>query len=130
VDLTGPPQQASSAKLYLSPQYVSRDTPTAIDVAQVTSDWNWQFMGTGRDRFRLWWANRPSIGTAVAAPVPYAGHYLAIDITTMYNAWKAGTATNNGMQIRGLQDDNRTVNFGSSNSGDFIALPILVVVPQ
>ena len=66
-DLTGLPSNPSSAVLYLyCGSQSGGGTPMYLD--RVTQAWDWRTSGTGRDRLRLWWADRPQTVQWLAPP--------------------------------------------------------------
>jgi len=112
-DLTDLPTNASSAVLYLY-CFNQSGGGTTMYLDRVTSAWNWRTSGTGCDRLRLWWADRPSATAWGANPIPNAimGQWYAVDITTLYNAWQNGTYPNYGVQFR-------PVNYSANNFNEF-----------
>jgi List-Bact-rpt repeat protein/glucodextranase-like protein len=131
-DLSGLPRNPQSAVLYLYCINKSGGgTPMYLD--RVSEAWNWKTSGTGRDRSRLWWANRPTttqwIATEITAPVP--GAWYAIDVTDLFKAWKNGTQQNFGLQLRPKLNTNN--NFNEFYSADYAVDPTkrpkLVITP-
>lgn len=61
-NLEGLPLEVSSAEieLYVNTSLDPRFTPVGMLLDVVNEDWDWRESGTGRDRERLWWADRPS----------------------------------------------------------------------
>lgn len=105
---------------------------TGIYVDRITVPWDWRTQGTGTDRLRLWWADRPAAEpwTRQALSAPELGQWYSIDITTLYNAWQDGTYLNFGVQIRPEFNTNTFDEFYSSNYADDPSLkPRLVVEP-
>ena len=92
---------------------------------RVTQAWDWRTSGTGRDRLRLWWADRPPTAQWLAAEIatPTVGQWYAVDITNLYNAWKNGTYPNCGLQLRPKLNSNN--NFNEFYSADLAAKPEL-----
>ena len=123
-NLTGLPAHASSAVLYLYCDNLSGGgTPMYFD--RITSFWDWRIQGTGCDRLRLWWADKPSAvqwaGSQLATPT--LGQWYAVDITTLYNAWQNGTYPNYGVQFRPVNNSNN--NFDGFYSADYLGDPTL-----
>jgi hypothetical protein len=125
------PSHASSAYIELYVLSPGPGTFTQIFVDRVTQDWDWRIMGTGRDHLRLWWADRPNAVsiTPTALPKPKTGKWYRIDITDLYNAWKAGTYPNFGIQLRPSDNMNRWAYFASSQYSDASLRPRLVAEP-
>ncbi len=132
-DLAGLPQQATSAYVELFCFRSQGSGTTGLYLDRITAPWDWRTQGTGRDRDRLWWANRPPtsswITTQLAAP--QVGQWYRINITDLYNAWKAGTYPNYGLQLRPASTSNRWNEFYSANYADDPGLrPRLVITAQ
>jgi hypothetical protein len=128
-DLTGLPSAARSVHLFLYCfQQRGADT-TGVYLDRITEFWDWKTQGTGRDRLRLWWADRPATvqWTLQALPAPTVGQWYSIDITDLYNTWQDGTP-NFGLQLRPASNDNRWAEFYSSDYTDDPSLrPKLVI---
>jgi pimeloyl-ACP methyl ester carboxylesterase len=137
-NLEGLPTAVSSARieLYVNSSLDSRFTPIGMLLDVVNEDWDWREGGTGRDRERLWWADRPSssqwsLDASNPLPIPVAGEWYSIDITNLYNGWRSGSNENFGIQLRPLGSRLRArMNyFSSSNSEDESLRPRLVLTP-
>lgn len=131
-DLNTLPTTASKVELQLYMPQARAAGTTALYLDRITAFWDWRTQGTGQDRLRLWWIDRPTAEQwiATALPEPIAGQWYAIDITSLYNAWKAGTYPNYGIQLRPVGAGNNTwADFVSSNSADAAHRPRLVVTP-
>ena len=130
-DLSTLPAAASKVELQLYMPQVTGVGTTALYLDQVTSQWdNWSTTGTGVDHLRLWWADRPTATPLATLAAPIAGQWYAIDITNLYNAWKAAPLTNFGVQLRPVgAGDNTWAEFVSSNSADTAHHPRLLVTP-
>ncbi len=131
-NLMGMPAQAQSAQLELFPFTQRGVGTTALYLDRIIEFWDWRIQGTGADRLRLWWTDKPQavqwISTALLAPV--IGEWYSIDITDLYNAWQNGTHPNYGLQLRPVSIDNRWSEFYSSDyAGDPTLRPRLVVTP-
>ena len=130
-DLSQLPPVGLKVELQLYMPQVTGAGTTGLYVDRVTAFWDWRTQGTGQDRLRLWWADRPSaiqwIPSSLSAPT--AGQWYVIDITTLYNAWKAGTYLNYGIQLRPVTNNNTWADFSSSNSVDALHRPRLVITP-
>jgi lysophospholipase L1-like esterase len=129
-DLTGLPQNAASVRLELFSFGSGQGTPTQLYLDRITAPWDWRIQGTGSDRERLWWADRPnaSLWSTGALPAPQVGQWYSIDITELYNAWKAGTYPNYGVQLRPVSTDNKWAHFYSANyTADPLLRPRLVI---
>ena len=74
--------------------------------------------GTGVDRKRLWWVDRPSAvqWESKPLPAPDVGQWYSIDITHLYNSWQKGTYSNYGVQLRPTLNSNRWNMFYSSRA--------------
>jgi hypothetical protein len=129
-DLTGLPSHASSARLELYCYQTPETTATPMYLDRITQFWDWRIQGTGRDRERLWWADRPSaeLWRPDPLPAPTGGAWYSIDITDLYNAWKSGTVPNYGLQLRPVNNWNDWSQFYSSNHDNPALRPQLVVV--
>ncbi len=123
-DLTGLPTNATSAVLYLYCFNLSGGgTPMYLD--RIIEAWDWRVQGTGCDRQRLWWADKPSTSQWLAGQLatPALGRWYGVDITELYNAWRKGTYQNYGLQFRPvLNSDN---NFDEFYSADYMGEPAL-----
>jgi hypothetical protein len=129
-DLSGLPRTARSAHLELFCFTQRGIATTGIYVDRIAQFWDWRIQGTGRDRLRLWWADRPTaeqwIPQALAAPT--VGQWYRIDVTDLYNAWQDGSYPNFGLQLRPESSNNRWAEFYSSDYIDDPSLrPKLVV---
>ena len=130
-NLTGLPAVATSARIELHmPQIVGLGA-TGMDLYRTTTPWDWRTQGTGEDRARLWWADRPA--AALVTPglsVPQVGQWYSIDITGLYNGWKSGAYPNYGVQLWPRRiDQHWSVFYSSEYVGDPTLRPKLVVVP-
>ncbi len=106
-DFTGFPQNATSAALWMFP-YPRGDasTPVSMAVDLMTTPWN---EDTG-------WYNTVMNGIPVgvlSAPTP--GQWYGINITQIYNLWKAGTYANHGFRFRPTGINNQFSQFLSSD---------------
>lgn len=129
-DLTGLPPIALSARIDLFVGQSKGYGTTGVYLDRITEFWNWRTQGTGSDRERLWWADRPSATQWIpgSLPAPIVGQWYSIDITDLYNAWKAGTYPNYGVQLRPVSNSNRWNEFYSSDYlGDPSLRPKLVI---
>ena len=102
----------------------------------MTEAWDWRTRGTGKDRERLWWVDKPATvplpGTSVRPailPPARVGDFYDVDITDLYNAWMSDPSKNFGLELRPTQNQNNWNQFLSSNSADPSRRPQLVVVP-
>lgn len=131
-DLSGLPQQAQSVRIELFPRPQQGATgQTELYLDRITESWDWRIQGTGNDRERLWWADRPDAvqWRANALPAPTTGQWYSIDITELYNAWQAGTYPNHGVQLRPLSSNNNWAEFYSASHADPSLRPRLVIEP-
>ena len=131
-NLSGMPSQASIARLELFPFTQRGIGTTGIYLYRIAEFWDWKTQGTGRDRERLWWADRPPAVQWIpgALPAPILGQWYSIDITDIYNAWQNNTCSNYGVQLRPVSNMNRWDEFyGSDYLGDPTLRPRLVVTP-
>jgi hypothetical protein len=127
-NLAGLPATASSATLRLFDMGSNGGSPTAMNMYRITSQWDWKNSGTGSDRERLWWADRPSVaGPAAPLPAPKVGSYYKVDVTNLYNGWQSGTL-NEGVQFRPTNINNNFNVFGSSRASDPAMRPVLQIV--
>lgn len=123
-DLSQVPPNATSAVLYLYCFYNNNGSGTPMYLDRITQAWDWRTSGTGPDRERLWWADRPAatqwIPNTIPAGVP--GQWYAVNITGLYNAWQSGLYPNYGLQLRPQLNWN---NWNSFYSGDYTGDPTL-----
>jgi len=132
-DLTGLPLLTSSAKIELFAGKSKGYGNTNVYLDRITEFWDWRTQGTGRDRERLWWADRPSATQWASRdlPAPTVGQWYSIDITSLYNAWQDGTYPNYGVQLRPVLSWSRWNEFYSSDYMDDPSLrPKLVIKPE
>lgn len=129
-DLVGFPTNASSAVLYLY-CYNQSGGGTTMYFDRITQFWDWRTQGTGRDRDRLWWADRPAASQwfVSAVPNPTQGQWYALDITSLYNAWQDGTYPNYGIQFRPVSFFNNNFNefYSADYAGNSALRPKLVI---
>jgi hypothetical protein len=128
-DLTGVPGNATSAVLYLYCYHLQGST-TPMYLDRIRQAWDWRTSGTGQDRERLWWADRPAatqwLPNTIPAPVP--GQWYAVDITGLYNAWQSGLYPNYGLQLRPqLNSNNYDAFYSADYTGDPTLRPKLVI---
>ena len=128
-DLSGLPQVARTARVELFSRPQQQTTDLYLD--RITAFWDWRTQGTGGDRERLWWADRPAAAQwrSGTLPGPAGSQWYSIDITDLYNAWQAGTYPNYGIQLRPVSTDNAWAEFYSANAADQTLRPRLVVDP-
>ncbi|MCI0619521.1 DNRLRE domain-containing protein [Candidatus Wolfebacteria bacterium] len=94
-------------------------------------DWDWRVSGTGRDRERLWWVDRPDVQVGSRLPDrPLLNEWFLVDITALYNDWVGGAYPNYGIQLRPHGNGNQWAIFASSNNADESLRPRLIVVPE
>jgi hypothetical protein len=115
------PDTASRAVIRL--YAMNEGTPTPIYVDRVTSAWSWNPTFV--------WSQRPTVdASANSLPAPTPGAWYEIDVTAWYNAWKAGTYPNYGIQTRPHSTNNNWSTFFSSDYTDDPSLrPTLIVTP-
>ena len=118
-DLTGLPQTATSAYVYLY-AYPRGDssTPVSMNCYVLTVDWNEQTQYYYTPLYGYF-------GGTLPAPTPNS--WYSINITGIYNAWKAGTYTNYGFAFLPTANDNRFNMFRSSDYSSWQYRPMLVV---
>jgi WD40 repeat protein/serine/threonine protein kinase len=133
LDLAGLPTRAASSTLCLF-CYDTVGESNVFYLDRITADWDWRDCGTGLDRERLWWADKPPTvqwaGQPLPRPVP--GHWYKVDITALYNAWQRGEYPNYGLQLRPVRTVNENFNrFHSSRyTNDPSLQPKLVIIPN
>lgn len=115
-------------ELYSTKQRGVRNTPMLLD--RVTQSWNWWLQGTGRDRERLWWADRPASTQIASLPSPTENAWYSIDITDLYRQWQNGTFPNYGIQLRPVTISNTWNEFYSSDYENPAFLPRLVLTTE
>jgi hypothetical protein len=123
-NLQGLPSQASAATLELFAFPGRGVGTTGLYVDRITSAWDWRTQGTGSDRERLWWADRPTADQwePAALPAPVENQRYSVDITGLYNAWQQGVYPNYGIQLRPVLNQNNWSEFYSS---DYLDDPLL-----
>jgi hypothetical protein len=129
-DLSGLPASSPLVSLELFPGVPKGDGTTAIFLDRITEPWDWKTQGTGPDRERLWWVDRPDAEplSPDALPEPVVGTWYRIDLTELFNRWQDGTYPNYGVQLRPERNDNRWSIFWSGDNEDVPELrPRLVV---
>jgi hypothetical protein len=129
-DLSDMPPQAKSATLSLY-HYSTNDAPaTKMYLRYNVESWNWKVEGTGPDRERLWWDDRPWTESALddLLPAPQLNTWYNIDVTSLYNKWQNGTLPNYGITLW-PQNNSRSFDFFySSRYSDAEFRPKLTVV--
>ena len=129
-DIAGLPAHASSAVIQLYAIDGGGGGPTSMYLDRITDYWDWKSQGTGSDRLRLWWRDRPNAAQWAGNPLPppTPNQWYSIDVTDLYNAWQNGTYPNYGVQLRPLNIGNNWSVFNSSEeAGDPALRPKLVV---
>jgi hypothetical protein len=123
-NLTTAPRKAQRATLELYCFKQKGAGAVQMHLDRVTSDWDWKVNGSGPDRLRLWWADRPSASRWSADPLQpcIVGEWYRIDLTALYNAWQASTYPNYGVQLRPVSTKNAWNEFHSSR---YLAQPRL-----
>jgi hypothetical protein len=114
--LDGLPTKVASASLELF-CFKSKGTGTVgMLLDRIVEPWDWTANGTGPDRERLWWSDRPKTTQWRSGVLPPCtiGTWYKIDITDLYGAWVNGSIPNYGVQLRPLRNDNRWNEFYSS----------------
>ncbi|MEA2839093.1 MAG: Peptidase family [Methylobacteriaceae bacterium] len=108
-DLSGLPQRANVAYLWLYASPYAGTTPAAMNWYRITSPWH---SGTVK------WATQPSSIALVQTIPPKAPGWYRLDITTTYNQWRSGSASslNFGLRIGGTLATNNLFNMFSSSS--------------
>ncbi len=135
-DLSNSPWPADVAELHL--YCFHQENPTEMYLDRITESWDWRTQGTGPDRLRLWWEDRPAAlqWEALSLPAPVVGQWYVLDITELYNAWKVGTYPNYGLQLRPVNFSFE--HFNTFYSSDYLADPSLrpklivrqIIVPE
>ena len=128
-NLAGLPRSATNVELRLyNQQGPSGSAPTGLNVSQITQYWNWQTQGTGADRDRLWWADRPAtVPVSLNLPAPAVDSFYSVNITSLYNSWQSGTTQNYGVQLSPTSINNNFDYFLSSRASDASLRPALVI---
>ncbi len=128
-DLRGLPSVAAEAYVELQMYQTRSGVVTPITLRRAIEDWDWRLAGSGSDLERLWWADRPDTEFIRDLPQPVVGERYRIDITDLYNAWKAGTYENYGIVLNPPDGSNRWAEFYSSGHSEPQLRPRLVVIP-
>lgn len=126
-DLAGLPEQVSSVSLRLYALPSRSGETVRLFVDRLTADWDWRLQGTGRDRARLWWADRPGFSSLGDADAPTPGTWYSLDITALYRSWMSGEHPNFGLELRPQSIDNVWSEFASSQDSDPSHRPRLVI---
>ncbi len=122
-DLGGLPSKASSVQLelYNSTSRSGRTVNMYLD--RIVEPWDWRTQGTGPDRERLWWADRPATEPYMSGlSAPKENAWYSIDITNLYNSWQSGALPNYGIQLRPTGNTN---NWNEFYSSDYLDNPLL-----
>lgn len=135
-DLTGRPAQASSVILRLyNGLYNPGNGPTPMTLHRIAQFWDWRTQGTGLDRLRLWWADRPptipmgptALRPAIL-PAPVMDAFYDIDVTDLYNFWQSNPSENFGLELRPTLNNNNWNFFSSFDySGNPAQRPQLII---
>ena len=132
-NLTGCPTNAASAALHLY-CFQADGGGITMYLDRITQAWDWKTSGTGRDRERLWWADKPACSQWRNDPLPppIEGQWYVVDLTDLYQAWQSGSWPNYGIQLRCLPHSNKKFNqFHSANyTNDPSLRPKLVIMPK
>jgi hypothetical protein len=132
-DLVGLPQYASSARIELFCFRTRGTATTPLYLDRITEPWDWRIQGSGRDRERLWWADRPRTESwePQILSAPRVGEWYSVDVTRLYNEWwQNGSRANYGIQLRpATLIGNEWSEFYSSNHPDPAFRPRLVIEP-
>ncbi len=119
-DVSGAPASPVSAKLYLyTIDYNDSSTPCGMYLDSITSSW---------DQATVRWPTRPLYSNVSTIPASTKGQWYVIDITGLYNNWKASPSTNYGILLRPTATSNNFNRFYSSRFMDDTSLrPYLIV---
>jgi hypothetical protein len=122
LDLSGLPAVATSAVLRMYVRHnPGQSTFVPMQLRRVTSAWD---EDTG-------WPNRPSSTFVRTLDSPITEGWYTVDVTDLYNGWKAGTFQNLGLELRPTATNNRFNVFVSSDSPTEIGRrPKLLVIGQ
>jgi cysteine-rich repeat protein len=123
-DLDGLPADVVRAEIQLFAHAVRGDGGTEMLAARILEPWDWRVQGTGADRERLWWADRPETALLPGdpLPVPTPGQWYAIDVTELYRGWRSGEVPAHGLALSPVSTNNR---FNMFRSSEFVAEPTL-----
>ena len=140
-DLSLQPRVASSVRLVLYDisTHSGSGGPTPMFLYRIMSPWDWMtqlITPSSPDNLRLWWINQPTavkVGASgsrgVLLPAPVVGQSYEIDITDIYNAWQADTASNFGLELRPAYTSNYWNVFASSENATPTWRPQLIITP-
>jgi len=113
------PPKAKSATIWLFGMN-DNNSPTQMYFDRVTSQW----------AENCTWGNKPSYTNLKSIPPSQVGVWYSIDVTDLYNGWKAGTWPNYGVQLRSHGTWNNYNGFWSSDyTEDPTLRPKLAVEP-
>lgn len=113
------PQVATQARLFVycyGHSSGSGGSSVAMDLHRVTSDWT----------NATTWNSQPTSVQVTALPAAAAGNWYQIDITTLYNQWKSGTA-NYGIKLTPQGNSNQWNEFYSADHTDPALKPYVLI---
>jgi murein DD-endopeptidase MepM/ murein hydrolase activator NlpD len=117
-DLSGLPQVATRAYLWLYANGYSGTTPTAMNVSRVSSQWH---------AGKVTWASQPASVGWLSAIAPTPGGWYRVDVTPIYNQWRSAAYTNYGLKFAGNTTTNSRFNLFSSSGATAANRPELNV---
>jgi murein DD-endopeptidase MepM/ murein hydrolase activator NlpD len=118
-DLSGLPQFATTANIWLAP--INEGAPTPINWYGIGSQWHSSTVT--RDNFPY-----ASLVSLFSTPNPTQGFWYVVDITSSYNQWRVGTGPlNYGFLLAPVQNNNNFSTFTSSTPADSLG-PWLQVI--
>jgi hypothetical protein len=117
--LDGMPPTATKATIRLFGMN-DNNNPTSMYFDRVTSAW----------AENCTWSQKPSTVNITSIPASQVGVWYEIDVTDLYNGWRAGDYPNHGVQFRSHGTSNNYNGFWSSDYAvDPSLRPLLVVEP-
>jgi len=128
-DLRGLPAGPRQATLELyNGATTDPSSVVGMTLERITAPWDWRTRGTGSDRLRLWWADRPpGQRWGDALPAPTRGDWYRVDVTSLVTAWVGGVHPNHGLQLRPANTNHTFNGFYSSDHEDASRRPRLVI---
>jgi len=119
-DLTDFPSSVTAATLYLYTWGNDSASNVSMDLHRVTDAWS----------EAVDWQSQPTTTNVRLVPTPVLGRWYELDITDLYNGWRAGNFPNYGLQLRPTSNNHEFNEFYSSDySDDPYLRPKLVITP-
>jgi hypothetical protein len=121
-DITLPAQTTSATLRLFNSPFPGSSGATPMTLHRITQFWDWRTQGTGSDLLRLWWADQPTAVLVGSLPAPAENSFYDIDVTDLYNFWRANPTQNFGLELRPTLNAN---NWNQFLSSDYLDNPSL-----